>query len=231
MKRIALLFFVFSSLSVFAQIDSAKTKTSKPKYIFKNPKDRLVLDLNATNWAHNIPGLQTKWYGRGIAAYFMWDFQVKKSFFSFAPGIGVSHTNVYHRHEMMDTSSAGITFSPLTNPDNYKVNKLALTYIEIPVELRFRSKPDKLDNRWKVAVGFKAGIRVDGYTKQSAKTPKEIRTYKPYPDLNLFQAGPMLRVGYASFNLTAYYGVLGVFKANRGPQVNAFSVGLSFNGL
>jgi hypothetical protein len=132
---------------------------------------------------------------------------------------------------MMDTSSAGITFSPLTNPDNYKVNKLALTYIEIPVELRFRSKPDKLDNRWKVAVGFKAGIRVDGYTKQSTKTPKEIRTYKPYPDLNLFQAGPMMRVGYASFNLTAYYGVLGVFRANRGPQVNAFSVGLSFNGL
>ena len=90
---------------------------------------------------------------------------------SFAPGIGVSNKNVYHRHQMMDTASTGVTFAPLVNESNYKVNKLTLTYIEIPVELRFRSKPDKLDNHWKVALGFKAGIRVDGYTKQSTKSP------------------------------------------------------------
>jgi len=49
--------------------------------------------------------------------------------------------------------------------------------------------------------------------------------------LNLFHAGPFIRIGYSSFNLTAYYGILGVFKNNRGPQANEFSVGISFNGL
>jgi hypothetical protein len=58
----------------------------------------------------------------------MWDFQIKKSFFSIAPGLGVSNSNVYHRSQMMDTASTGITFASLSNPDNYKVNKLTTTY-------------------------------------------------------------------------------------------------------
>jgi hypothetical protein len=41
----------------------------------------------------------------------------------------------------------------------------------------------------------------------------------------------MLRIGYSSFNITAYYGVLGVFKKDRGPKANEFAVGISFNGL
>jgi hypothetical protein len=232
-KIISILFFVAVSAGAFAQEDTTSTgdQPAKRKYIFKQAKDRIVIDLNATNWAHNIPGLKTKAYGRGIGVYFMWDFQIKKSFFSIAPGLGVSNANVYHRSQMMDTASTGITFAPLTNPENYTVNKLTTTYIEIPIELRFRTKPDRLDNMWKFVVGFKAGIKVGAYTKQSTKTPKESMTRKPYADLNLFQAGPMVRIGYSSFNITAYYGILGLFKNNRGPQVNAFSVGLSFNGL
>jgi hypothetical protein len=41
----------------------------------------------------------------------------------------------------------------------------------------------------------------------------------------------MMRIGYSSFNLTGYYSVLGLIKNNRGPKINAFTVGISFNGL
>lgn len=245
MKRILSLALFLISISVFAQVtDTAKIETTssatdssvfskKPytKRIFKRSKDRIALDLNGTNWIHNVPGLQTKWYSRGFNLSFYWDFQIKKSFFSIAPGLGVSQTNVYHRSVMTDTSAAGIQFTPIANPDNIKTNKLTMTYIEIPIEFRFRTKPDRLDNQWKFVVGFKAGIRVDGYTKVTTKSPKHTIIEKPYPDLNLWRCGPTVRIGYSSFNLTAYYGVLGIFKNNRGPKVNEFSVGLSFNGL
>lgn len=237
MRRVlsaALLFISFSAFSQAAETDTVKTESAKKTYtkrIYKQAKDRIVFDLNGTNWIHNVPGLKTKWYSRGFNFYIMYDFQIKKSFFSIAPGLGVSQTNVYHRSEMTDTSAAGIQFNPIANPDNIKTNKLTMTHIEIPLEFRFRTKPDKLDNMWKFAVGFKAGIRVDGYTKTTTKSPKHTIIEKPYPDLNLFRCGPTLRVGYSSFNITAYYGVLSIFKNGRGPKVNEFSVGLSFNGL
>jgi hypothetical protein len=229
MKKFVAVILVVISFSAFAQVDTAKASFSK-RYT-KFSKDRIAIDLNGTNWIHKIPGLNIKWYSRGINIYFNYDFQIKKSFFSIAPGIGVSCSNIYHRSEMTDSTGPGIQFKPLANPDNYKVNKLSLTYIDIPIEFRFRTKPDRLDNSWKFVAGFKAGIRVDGHTKTSTKTPKEIVKLKPFPDLNLFHAGPFIRIGYSSFNLTAYYGILGVFKNNRGPQANEFSVGISFNGL
>ncbi len=241
MKRILSVAFLFIALGAFSQgAESIKAtndsinnapKKNYAKRIYKVAKDRIVLDLNGTNWIHNVPGLKTKWYSRGFNFYFMYDFQIKKSFFSIAPGLGVSQTNVYHRSLMTDSASTGIKFTPLTNPDNYKTNKLTMTYLEIPVEFRFRTKPDKLDNMWKFVVGFKAGIRVDGYTKYTLKDPKQTVIQKPYADLNLWRCGPTVRIGYSSFNLTAYYGVLSIFKNNRGPKVNEFSVGISFNGL
>jgi hypothetical protein len=75
------------------------------------------------------------------------------------------------------------------------------------------------------------GIRIDAYTRTIYKDPRESERDKPYPDFNLFRMGPTLRIGYSSFNFTAYYGLLDVFKVNRGPELNEWSFGISFNGL
>lgn len=226
MKQIVFFFFLILSVSAVAQKDSSAIR----KYIFKTPKDRIAIDFNATNWLHKIPDFKSKWYGRGINVYFMYDFQIKKSPISFAPGLGVSCFNIYNNSQLTDTGGVAV-FTPLTNYSNYKVNKVSLTYIDIPLELRWRSKPDKLDNRWKMAIGFKAGIRVDAHTKQVTKSPKESVKHRFYPDFNLFHCGPTFRFGYGSFNITGYYGVLNVFKTGKGPQANEFSIGISFNGL
>lgn len=199
-------------------------------------KDRFAIDLLGTNWIYNknnpgMNGMQTKWYSRGINIYFYWDFRFKKSRVSFAPGIGYSATNIYNRHSLVE-DSAGTHFEPLVNPGNYKVNKVTLQYVDIPLELRIKSNPDKFNNCWKVAIGFKAGIRVDAHTKQKIKDGNvKVYVERRFPDFSLFHAGPTLRVGYSSFNITAYYGVLDVFKKGLGPKANAFSVGISFNGL
>lgn len=123
--------------------------------------------------------------------------------------------------------------NPAVNEASYKVNKLTLQYLDIPVEFRIKTNPDKLDQVWKFAVGFKAGIRVDAHTKIKTKIGSEVKVNveRRFPDFNLFRFGPTLRIGYSSFNITAYYGVLGVFKKDRGPKANEFTVGISFNGL
>lgn len=152
MKRILSVAFLFIALGAFSQgAESIKAtndsinnapKKNYAKRIYKVAKDRIVLDLNGTNWIHNVPGLKTKWYSRGFNFYIMYDFQIKKSFFSIAPGLGVSQTNVYHRSLMTDSASTGIKFTPLTNPDNYKTNKLTMTYLKF--RWNFVSAPSRI---------------------------------------------------------------------------------------
>lgn len=220
----------------------AKRNEAEKKFN-KYSKDRFAIDLLGTNWIYksNSPGmngLQTKAWSRGINIYFYWDFRFKKSRVSFAPGIGYSCSNIYSRHGLVE-DSLGTHFAPLpaenalTQSITYKVNKIALQYVDVPLELRIKTNPDKFNNCFKFAVGFKAGIRVDAHTKEKTVVNKVVKVdiERRFPDFNLWRMGPTFRFGYSSFNVTAYYGVLGVFKNNRGPKANEFALGISFNGL
>lgn len=249
MKKIILALLVFNAFVAMAEEpDSSKVQKEKKELTAeqtakkvrinnafnKFSRDRFAIDLLGTNWIHDgANGFKTKWYSRGINVYFYWDFRIKQSRFSVAPGIGYSASNVYSRHAMKEDSSSVTYFEALSNPDDYKVNKVTLQYFDIPLEFRIKTNPDKLDNVWKFAIGFKAGIRVDAHTKTKIKDTNGTKVYveRRFPDFNLFHAGPTLRIGYSSFNITAYYGVIGVFKKDLGPKANAFSLGLSFNGL
>ena len=259
MKKIAVLIISFLSvLAVSAQVDSSTFKNHKsvlakpdaapaatapaaaPKavhkpYVLNVPKDRIVLDLNVANWIRhdNANGFRTRYYSRGLNLYGMYDLQIKKSRVSFAFGAGISFVDIYNNSTLYDsTSGSGAKFTPMGNyPDTVKLNKVAMTYIDIPLEIRIRSDRDRFNQVWKVNIGFKAGIRIDAYTRTIYGSPRESERDKPYSDFNLFTMGPTLRIGYSSFNFTAYYGLLDVFKVNRGPELNEWSFGISFNGL
>jgi hypothetical protein len=258
MRYIVFVLFALVSWNVSAQQDSVKTTKKKKeltaeqlakraameKKFSKLSKDRFAIDFMGSNWiyskndprivdANGVPNnLSPKWYSRGMNIAFYYDFRIKKSRFSVAPGIGYSSSNIYSRHELLEDTN-GITLRALPNPNDYKVNKITLQYLEIPLEFRIKTNPDKLDQIWKFAVGFKAGVRVDAHTKVKVKEGAATKVYveRRFPDFNLFRIGPTIRIGYSSFNLTAFYSVLGVFKKDRGPGVNEFAVGISFNGL
>lgn len=257
MKQLLFVLFLFTAFAASAQDSTSVDKPSKDKARYKKvltaeqlkkkseverkfskfSKDRFAIDLLGSNWVYNknsagMNGIQTKWYSRGINIYFYYDFRIKNSRVSFAPGIGYSSSNIYSRHGLVE-DSVGTHFEALTNAGDYKVNKITLQYIDIPLELRIKTNPDKLDQVWKFAIGFKAGIRVDAHTKQKLTENGRTKVYveRRFPDFNLFRMGPMIRIGYSSFNITAYYGILGVFKKDKGPQANEFTVGISFNGL
>lgn len=255
MKQLLFVLFIFTAFAASAQVADSTTK-SKPvrqkkiltaeelkrkseveRKFAKFSKDRFAIDLLGSNWIYNknsagMNGMQTKWWSRGINIYFYYDFRIKNSRVSFAPGIGYSSSNIYSRHGLVE-DSLGTHFEPLTNAGDYKVNKITLQYIDIPLELRIKTNPDKLDQVWKFAIGFKAGIRVDAHTKEKYPVNGKMKVFveRRFPDFSLFRMGPMLRIGYSSFNITAYYGILGVFKKDKGPKANEFTVGISFNGL
>jgi Outer membrane protein beta-barrel domain len=221
------------------------------KEFAKYSRDHLTLDLNGTNWIYNknAPGfggsatttpLQTKWFSRGIGVYFNWDFRIKGSRVSFAPGIGYSCSNIYSRSKMIQDSAGPIHFEPLptyVGDTSTKINKLTLQYFNIPLELRIRSDIDKFGNCWKVAIGFKLGVLVDSHTKTKMDQSgvEQVFVVRRFHDFSQWDAGPTIRVGYSFFNITATYGIVNIFKPGLQPPgsngAHAFSLGISFTAL
>ena len=219
------------------------------KMFAKYSRDHITLDLLGTNWnynpnstgfGNNVPvgstGMRSKWFSRGLAVGFSWDFRIKGSRVSIAPGVSYSCTNIYSRSSMQRTDTGGTTFQslPVYGADTTgKINKLVLQYINIPIEIRIRSNIDKYGNCFKWVVGIVGGVRVDEHTKYKLDQNGDVNVYviRRDPDFNLFRLAPQVRWGYSFFNVVASYDVTQVFKTGRGPKANAFNLGISFTAL
>lgn len=200
------------------------------------PRDRFMFNLTFDNVFHKeTNGFQTKWSSRGIGMYYMYDIPIKESRVSIAPGLGFSHVSYYHNSFMVEDSS-GTNFNPIPNyddQDEFKRHKLAVNYLDIPVELRFFGKPSKKGNVFKAAIGFRASLKLTAVNKESNKENGYYKKFKTkgYKDVALFRGGPTLRLGYGGFNIFAFYSVTELFKKNEGPAMTPFSIGFSITGL
>lgn len=237
-----LITFGFGSVA-FAQTPTAEMATNTVRELANKKQDRLVVNFNFDNWFHKeTSGFATKWYSRGIDVYFMYDMPIKKSKVSFAPGIGFSSTNIYHNANLEEDStgsrfvtwdSKGYDFA-----NDFKKAKLTVNYIDIPLELRVRSKPLAGDMRFKFAIGAKVGIKINAFQKIKTNHPdfSETGTMKKfvergYDDISLLRFGPTMRLGYGPFNVHVYYNAINLFKTGRGNKIHPFTIGLSINGL
>ncbi len=235
MKNLLLAALFFSCLSVFAQEEEQTEK--KPRTQENEAKDRLVLGFSFDNWLHDVDSLTTKWNSFGFHAYFMYDIPLGKSRFSAAPGFGFSGSWVKNNSALDDSNdSIGTFFTPLSI--DYKRNSLARVFFDVPVELRYRSKPNPKNKSFKMAAGVIGGIQMSNRTSIKSNDPaispsgdtKIFRTHR-YGDLMKFRFGPTFRVGYGAFNLFFYYSVTNMFAKDEGPIVRPFSAGISINGL
>lgn len=228
--------FGFTASFAQAKIDTVAKKTKYKKFVEAKGRDRLFLVLNHENVFHKeTNGFATSWYSRGIGLYFMWDFQIKKSKFSVAPGIGYNYAAYFHNAEIREDST-GISFPiihDLKTDENFKRARLGVHYIDIPIELRFR-QPTKTGMSVKLALGIKGSIKVNATHKEVKKGPNNyFKHYNTanYKDVNQFRFGPTFRVGYGAFNVMMYYNMLPLFDKGRGPLMHPFSIGIAFTTL
>ena len=215
-------------------------------------RDRLIMEFN-WNWWLNTPedlGLQGK--SRGFNFYFFYDAPIGGDNFAIAPGIGIGNSNIFHTSFLtVDTDTTSETFGntlispfPEDNEGNitldFKKNKVSLTYVEIPVELRFRTNRNPRNgNRFKFAVGFKGGLLINSHTKYVGTDTRpgalpgntDFVKYKEHRLLNVsnFRYGVTGRVGYGNVNIHAFYGLSEVFEEGQAFTANPLEIGISFN--
>lgn len=248
---------VVSCLYIHAQETIKKPKVLD-ELLQTDSKDRLIFEVAHANWSNRPADTKLKWHSRAINIYLMYDIALnKKGNVSFAPGVGIG-TNVYSHNKEFGVNDEGKTsFNTLGETVNYDTNILSTNFFDIPLELRFRTNPDKLGKRFKIALGFKGGYLFNGHTKWAGELKRicdptricdpetvnasttDLTTGKfknfSIPNLNNLRYGYTLRIGYSNFNIVGFYSAAPLFEIGKNSTVEngvkPFYIGFSFNSL
>ena len=156
---------------------------------------------------------------------------------SVAIGPGVGTDNIYFNKTIIDIKSkTGVIFKEDSTTIKYKKNKLVTSYLEVPLELRYSTKPDNMNSGWKLALGIKVGTALDAKVKSKVDLDQnqvggyfqKIRDKKYF---NNSRFAVTARAGYGNVSLFASYTVTDYIKQGFGPIVHPYSFGLCLSGL
>lgn len=210
---------LFLSSSSFAQTKDSIVEKA-PKKI-ADPKDHIVVDFSFDSYRNWPDGITQKPYSLGGNAYLMWDYPFGYGPFSLAIGAGFSTHDVHTNGQITYTIDGKYTtFEPLTV--KYSTNKFSMNYMEVPIELRLRTRGEK---SFKMTIGGKIGYAYNVHTKYADEDGK-VKVYR-IKNIDPIRYGVTLRIGYNKFNLQGFYALSEIFKKGRGePGMIPFSFGI-----
>ena len=184
------------------------------------------------------------WGSRTINFYYQYEFRILKSRFSFVPGIGLSlerfkFKNGYILGYSGDAQDSVELRSPTEMKDiypNLKKVQLINNYIDVPLEVRYSSKPEDPSRSFKLSAGFRFGYMYDAYNKIKYKQDGEMKQVKDkqFYNLNRFRYGVFGKLGLGNVSLFCYYNLTPLFQVDKGfvtngvtNNFNTMTIGLS----
>lgn len=232
-------------LLFFGSVEAQQTGRTKIKNAIdaNRPADHLMVQFSSDHWTgkpDSIASHQTG-FSKGLNVYVMKDKPFKSNpAFSFGIGIGIGSTNMIFKkmNVGITASTAKLPFTALDAADHFKKYKLSLSYLEVPLEIRFSSKPSTPNKSVKFAIGGKIGTLINAHTKGKTledKNNKVINTYiekennKKYFNTTRFSG--TARIGYGVFSLFGAYQLNNVLKDAVGAPMKSFQIGITLSGL
>lgn len=238
-KLTILLLFILSGSAAVAQgtTDAPEKKKGRP-----NIPGTFQLDLGF-NFPSEKAGFNTSFFGStAVNIYYFYDMRLGKSKFSIHPGIGFG----LERYKFNNNKTLGYNttqdtvFMVPSQFSNLRKTKLITNYLDIPLEVRFSTRPDDPNRSFKISLGFKVGVLFDSYTKQKYSDDGEKKKEKNKQNFNLFpiRYGPYFRIGGGNLSVFGYYSISPLFK-NGGfgekvgtdpstpENINNFVIGIS----
>ncbi len=197
--------------------------------------DRIIVDFTWSHWTETPVGITQGLFSLGISSYWFKDIPIgKKSNFAIAFGLGFDSQNFHHDGQFVfeqDVNGEIYTdLIPLPNDYTYYKNKIALNYVDVPFELRFRTMNKTIEERRKfnlrLYLGFKAGVLVNDHLKIK-DTESKIKIFN-IPNIPPFRYGPTVRIGFNKIAFTAFYSLTNVFEKGMGVDLTPYSIGVSW---
>lgn len=123
-----------------------------------------------------------------------------------------------------------LTHEPLDEGNNYSKNVFTSTYLRVPLTFEWRSAKLSNGERVKIAFGAMTGVLLKG-TQRLKSDGAGKQKFKDTYNLQTFQYGPFIRLGYDDFGLFAKYYVNDMFEkspAQEGLRNLTFGLTLGF---
>jgi hypothetical protein len=243
MKKIV---FVVISCLFFSMAFSQETEptTNSNKVTFTNRTgDHLMIQLSSDHWTGMPDSVSSHQSGfsRGFNAYVMLNKPFKGSpKLSLGLGLGISTSNISFKKMEVDVKAAPglLPFIALDSANHFKKYKLATSYLEIPLEFRYTSKPNNPNKSVKAALGIKVGTLVNAHTKGKTLQDRNGTTLNAFVEkenskrfLNTTHFMATARVGYGIFSLFGSYQLNKLLKDGAGPDIKLYQIGITLSGL
>lgn len=151
----------------------------------------------------------------------------------YGPGFSV---NYWHTNLNITTNPSGgpLNYTFLPSDSSFNSNRFSASYVDFPVEIRFRSNSNNKGRYYRLYVGGLIGYRINSFS-QFKVDDYNVKHYN-ITSLSRWHYGVFLRTGYWLFNLYVYYGlnpVFGDLNEGEGPlgldKMQSLSIGLSLS--
>ncbi len=246
MKKIVLLIIVMITFSkVYSQHEETIKSDNDTLYFptdVNKGSDKIIIDLFSDLWQGVPSNIKARGINQGFSTYFMTNYPIGFSNFSFAWGLGISCHNFYSdgvpvlERDANNNPTGNTMFETLgthyQTKVNYTKNKLNINYLELPIEFKFKSR-DGHNRQLKFSFGFKVGYELSNHTKYVGddvleNTTDQVTIKKSdIKNISKWNYGVTARIGRGMFNLFGYYSLSKIFDKDKGPQMYPISVGIS----
>ena len=193
-------------------------------------EDQFYIGLTYNILANRPNGVSQNSFSSGVHFGILRDFPINKNrTFAIAPGIGFSFNN-YKQNLIIQKNNNLISYAIPSSSINLDKNNLALYFIDVPIEIRWRNSTPQSHIFWRVYTGLKFSYLVLNQSK--AVTQNQTFRVNNNPDFNKFQYGAYIAAGRNTWNFYVYYGFQNVFKNGNvngeSIKMNAVNIGLMF---
>ena len=221
----------------------AQTKKDWSKEVMDRAGDHFMVQFGVNNWAGTPDSISSriKGFSRGVNVAVMMNKPFKTDpRWSVALGLGISNSSVFFENTSIDlkSSSTLLPFRNLDSSDRFKKYKLATTFAEVPIELRYTFDPVNQKKSWKIAVGVKVGTMINAHTKGKTLQNKNNSTINAYTEkitkrtfFNGTRLAATARVGIGNFSLFGSYAITALIKDVAGAAIRPYQIGLCVSGL
>ncbi|MBI9039376.1 MAG: outer membrane beta-barrel protein [Bacteroidales bacterium] len=189
-------------------------------------KFSIGVDLFSDIWFDVPSSISQRTINKGFDIFGMYNYQFGKSNFSFAIGAGLGTHNFFSDSKIEDVSSDSLIFNIIADSLSYKKSKISVTYLDVPLEFRLKTK-----GKFKMSLGFKAGYLINSNAKYKGnitKIKKVKEKRKDIKNLETFRYGATFRIGLGGFSLYGYYSLSKLFKKGQSNEMYPVSIGVTF---
>ncbi len=163
----------------------------------------------------------------------------RKFFLEWGGGVSWYNFKFQNNQVAMSKDNTGVLFNLDSRNYGFSKSKLTAAYVNISVVPVIdlggnRKKPSFFNGKgssgFRFGLGPYAGYLIDSYSKQvyTADNSKKKEVHHDNYYLNNLRYGLRMQLGFDDVDFFFNYDMNSLFVANKGPQLNAFSFGVSF---